>query len=329
MYKNLNPDVLGVVAVRQSELIELTLSYGFAGFTIDLSDFESQVKHGSLEHTGRLIASAKLSLGAFELPIDSSGNDEAFATEKGRLIRLAAAASQIGAEICRITIPAANDSRPYQEQFEFCRKRLTEIAKILAAHDLRLAVGFESTADARSGAAYQFLHTFDELVKLVENAGEPNVGLCLDTWHWHTAGGDASQLAEIPADKVFAVDLADSTEPAGNDSVDESARRLPGEGGHIDTVAVLKWLAENDFAGPITPVPSPESFGEEKREEILKHTSRALLRQWIEAGLSDEEMPPDEKPPEATDEADGAESSEGAETAEGAESEELAASKAE
>lgn len=293
MLKNLDPAQLGVVAVRQSELIELTLSFGFDGFTIDLRDFEAQLKHGSLEHVGRLIASAKLHLGAFELPIDVAGNDEAFATEKGRLMRLAGAASQIGATICRLTIPPANDTRPYQEQFESFRKRIADMAKILGEHGIRLALNFDGTAVAREGYAYQFLHTFDELTKLVDACGCDNVGLVVDTWQWHQSGGDMSQLEAVPAAKVFAVDLADSVEPAGQENVTAEARRLPGEGGQIDTVAILKWLAAIEFAGPITPAPSPTSFAKgTSRDNILKQTRLALLRQWVEAGLSDEELPP-------------------------------------
>lgn len=293
MLKNLDPALLGVVAVRQSELIELTLSYGFDGFTLDLRDFEAQLKHGSLEHVGRLIASAKLKLGAFELPIDAQGNDEAFATEKGRLIRLSKAAGQIGASICRLTVPPANDDRPHAEQFASSRKRIGEMAKILGEQGIRLALNFDCTTAAREGFAYQFLHTFAELVKLVDACENDNVGLVIDTWQWRQSGGDMSQLDDLPAAKVFAVDLADSIAPAGQHNVTADARRLPGEGGQIDTVAILKWLASIDFEGPVTPAPAPSSFAKgTSRDNVLKQTRLALLRQWVAAGLSDEELPP-------------------------------------
>ena len=37
MYKNLNTEILGITG-RQSEIIELALTYGFRGIEIDIAD---------------------------------------------------------------------------------------------------------------------------------------------------------------------------------------------------------------------------------------------------------------------------------------------------
>ena len=57
MYKNLCSEALGVSG-RQSELIELALTYGFKGIDLDLVSFAKQVELRGLEHAGRFLESA-------------------------------------------------------------------------------------------------------------------------------------------------------------------------------------------------------------------------------------------------------------------------------
>ena len=49
MYRNLSPAALGISG-RQSEIIELSLSYGFKGIDLDLVDFQQTVKTYGLPH---------------------------------------------------------------------------------------------------------------------------------------------------------------------------------------------------------------------------------------------------------------------------------------
>ena len=68
MFKNLNPEALGVSA-RDSELIELVLSHGFKGLDLDLVALAEQARTQGLDKASRLIASARLKIGSFRLPV--------------------------------------------------------------------------------------------------------------------------------------------------------------------------------------------------------------------------------------------------------------------
>lgn len=68
MYKNLNATVLGVSG-RQSELIELAMTYGFSGLDIDIVDLVKRTQRSEFEKAARYLLSAK-SKPANQTPID-------------------------------------------------------------------------------------------------------------------------------------------------------------------------------------------------------------------------------------------------------------------
>ena len=121
MFKNLNLDALGI-AGRESELIELTLSYGFQGFDLDIIAFGKEVERSGIDRARRLIDSARLKFGSFLLPIDYDGDDESFQSELKRLAPLAALAEKLGCERCWTTIsPAGWRMRRIHWPTERCR----------------------------------------------------------------------------------------------------------------------------------------------------------------------------------------------------------------
>ena len=54
MFKNLNPSFLGVTG-HQSEIIELALTYGFAGMDLDVADFATRARLRGMPYARRLI----------------------------------------------------------------------------------------------------------------------------------------------------------------------------------------------------------------------------------------------------------------------------------
>ena len=64
MYRNLNCEALGVSG-RQSEIIELSLTYRFGGMDLNMAEFRRQVEVHSLEHARRFLDSAKIKIGGF------------------------------------------------------------------------------------------------------------------------------------------------------------------------------------------------------------------------------------------------------------------------
>ena len=285
MFKNLSTEALGVSGT-QNETIELALSHGFRGIDLDVADFSRQVQSRGLPHTRRLIDSAKLKLGSFELPLDLEQDETEYLVAMQQLPALAALAAELGCLRAVATIAPASQFRPYHQNFEHYRKRLGDVADVLDRHSIRLGVGFLAAAERREGKPFQFIHQFDALLMLLALVGRKNVGIALDLWNLIVAGGSVDDLRKLSIDQVVTVQLADLPAEADLSTVSETARLLPGEGGVIDSAAVLVWLAEQAYDGPVTPWPNRNLFSGMRRDEIGRRAGQALDEVWKAAGLS-------------------------------------------
>ena len=152
MYKNLNSWTLGISG-RQSELIELALTYGFRGIDIDIQDMIGRSESKGVEHATRFLLSAQklLRIGGFDLPVVWADDEATYKADLAKLPEIAEMAAMVGAQGCVTTVVAASASLPYQENFELHRERLAEMAEILAQHDIRLGLTFESAPSHREG----------------------------------------------------------------------------------------------------------------------------------------------------------------------------------
>jgi sugar phosphate isomerase/epimerase len=223
------------------------------------------------------------------LAVDLDAEESQFASDLAGAAQQAQLAAEIGCTRCRLTLPPANDIRPYHESFELYRRRLGEVASALQPSGTRLGVGFVASAEARVQQAFQSVHTFDALLMLVKSVAADKVGVWLDVWQWHVSGGDIAHIKALTAGDVVCVDLSDATSDAGDDGAEPSSRLLPGHGsesGKIDSAAVLVILAEAGYDGPVTPVAHPNAFAGAKREQIVEKAGQALDDVWSAAGLS-------------------------------------------
>ncbi len=285
MFKNLSTDGVGVSG-RQSEVIELALSFGFKGIDLDLVDFQQQVKTHGLPHARRLLDSARLKVGTFRLPLVWDDSDEAYQESLRALPDWLQLASDIGAKRAVTTIAPANDARPYHENFEFHRRRLAEVGEKLAALGIRLGIEFVASADARKNRAFQFIHTFDAVVTLVNMIRSANVGAVIDSWQIFAAGNSFDDIRKLAADRIVAVSLSDA--PAGADpaTLNERDRLLPGETGTIDSAALLTMLGEIGFDGPVSPRAHRERLAGLRRDQIVKLAGERVDQAWKAANLS-------------------------------------------
>lgn len=285
MFRNLCAPALGVSG-RESELIELALSFGFRGMDVDLADLNSRVAQHGLAHARRLIDSSKLQLAGVRLPLDVEADDATFATELAALPTQLDAASQIGCRAALTTLAPATDLRPYHENFELHRKRYAAIAAALAPLKMKLGVEFRSTADERREKHFEFIHDFNALLVLLSTVGADNVGVVLDNWQLYACGAEADAWRKLPIAQIVAVYLADAPEGVSREALTNAQRLLPGSTGVIDSSALLTALAEAGYQGPIAPAPHPEASAGQTREAIVRAAGQALDAVWKAGGLS-------------------------------------------
>lgn len=285
MFKNLNPEALGISS-RDSEIIELVLSNGFKGLDLNLAEFAEQVQSQGFAKAARLITSARLKIGSFALPV--ALEDDAAQHQKNleRLGALAEIAAQIGCSRATTMIEPGSDARPYHENFQFYQRRLAEAGEVLSKHKIRLGVGFLAPLACRRDKAFTFMQTADEMVLLLRSVGHDNVGLALDSWHWHLGGGKVDTLRALPAGSVVTVALSDAQADETSQSVEPAARRLPGEGGAIDNASLLTALAELGYDGPVTPLVGESHLASASRAQVVKQAAAALDAVWKAAGLN-------------------------------------------
>ncbi len=274
MYKNLNSGQLGITG-RQSELIELALTFGFRGIDIDVPSFVRQAESHGAEQAGKLLASSKLNIGPFELPIDWQGEEDEYKAGLAKLPAVASIMASVGATACFTTIEPASDLRPYHEQFETLSARLVEMTELLAPHGLRLGLALKAPAHHREGRTFEFIHQGDALLLFIKTIGIASLGVVIDSWHWHVSGCSFEPLSGLTANEIVDVRLADVPSDVDLATISEEQRVLAGPDSTIEISTLLQILDDLNYEGSITPAARPGD-GTTRREQVVRAAAKSV-----------------------------------------------------
>ncbi len=285
MYRNLNTMTLGISG-RQSELIELALTYSFRGLDLDIASMMKRVRTSGAEQARRFMASADIRGSDFAIPIDWASEETTFRSGLVELKEMAAVAASLNASAALVNVKPASDDIPYHEHFEMHRTRLGMLADILAEHNIKLGLAFLAAPGHWKGKDYPFIHEAEALLTLLKTIARPNVGLALDTWNWYVGGGSLAELTEVPGDQIVSVRLADIQPDADLSKIKDEERYMPGNGGLVHCGAILKHLAESNYCGPVTLYPHSSRFAGMTRDAIVQQAKATLDDLWIAAGLA-------------------------------------------
>ena len=286
MYRNLDAKILGISG-RQSEMIELALTYDFKGVSIDISEFAARAVGYGVEHVGRFHKSAEIQIGTMELPTIWAGPEDQFkAFLETDIPRYVEVANELGATRAVVAIQPGSDEHAYKDNFELHRVRLGLIADQLAASEIKLGLGLRAAAGLRKDVTHPFIFQAEDLLTLIKTVSAPNVGLWFDAWEWKVGGGTFEQFAEIPVDQIVAVGLADLSSEIDLVEITDSHRLLPGQGDSIDSQAIVNALRDAEYDGPVTPTATRESMNSRTRGQAVREASHALEALWQGAGLS-------------------------------------------
>ena len=283
MFRNLSTFGLPLSG-RPSELIELALSFGFDGMDIDILDLQKQAEIYGLEHARRLMVSARLKGGSFQLPVRLDGPDREYEADLAELparLELAAAAECPRAVA---TIAPGSDEHSFKDFFELHRLRLHTIGDLLARHGLKLGLAIRPEAAARAELANPFIHNFEGLLGLVAVAHE-RIGAIADAWALHVTGEPAELVAKVPAGRLVEVRLSDAPRGTASEELTTADRLMPGETGVISSAAVLKAAAAMGFDGPATPYAARSTLAGRGREKIVRLAGERMEQAWRDAGM--------------------------------------------
>jgi sugar phosphate isomerase/epimerase len=275
MYKSLSPSAIGVIG-RQSELVEIALTHRFKGLEIDITEITKRAQTTNVAQACRYLCSAPVKISGFELPVRWAGDEKDFQADLAQLPLLCEVTSALSAERCYTTIRPTCDQRPFHENFKFHVDRLQKVADGLGAGNLKLGLVLLADPAERADGGFEFIHQVDPLLTLVNSVQKDNVGLVLDAWSWFVGGGDLDKLRTLRGEQIVSVRLADIPADADLGSITIEQRLMPGEGGLIDSAALLSALEELGYDGPVTVAPNPGQFKGQTRESIISRASTSL-----------------------------------------------------
>lgn len=146
---------------------------------------------------------------------------------------------------------------------------LAEMAERAARRGLR--VGYEALSWARH------VNRWGHAWRIVQQAAHPALGLIVDSFHTLALGDDPSDIAKVPADKLFFVQMADAPKLSMDVlSWSRHFRNFPGQG-DLDVTGFMRAVLASGYTGPL----SLEVFNDDFRVAPGRFIARDGLRSLI------------------------------------------------
>ncbi|TPQ21865.1 bifunctional sugar phosphate isomerase/epimerase/4-hydroxyphenylpyruvate dioxygenase family protein [Streptomyces sporangiiformans] len=208
------------------------------------------------------------------VPSDEFDRNLRRAEHKFRLMR------RLGADtvlVCSSVSPLAVDDD------ELAARQLRRLAEL--AQDFGIRVAYEALAWGRH------VSTYDHAWSIVEQAGHPALGTCLDSFHILARGSDPKGIEDIPGEKIFFLQLADAPLMA-MDVLQWSRhyRCFPGQGG-FDIAGLVGHVIRAGYQGPLSLEVFNDVFRQAEAGPTAVDAQRSLLVLQEAAGLAEPPAP--------------------------------------
>jgi len=222
MYLALN-SVLINNRVPWPDFARLAASVGFPGTDVML---DSAMKAGATG-TKELLTQLKVRPASIPFPVEFRKDDDTFVASVRQLRTAAPFSAAIGCPRMITYINPSNDA-PYREVYPIYKRRFTESAKILADSNVRLGLEFLGPLHLRKAKPNEFIWRMNDMLEFARDCG-PNVGLLLDSWHWHHAGATTNDILAAGRERIVHVHFNDAPN-LPPEQIRDNHRLLPGEG---------------------------------------------------------------------------------------------------
>ncbi|MER6270942.1 TIM barrel protein [Streptomyces sp900105755] len=173
---------------------------------------------------------------------------------------------ELGADtvlVCSSVSPLALDDD------DLAASQLARLASL--AQDFGIRVAYEALAWGRH------VSTYDHAWRIVEAAGHPALGTCLDSFHILSRGSDPKGIEDIPGEKIFFLQLADAPLLA-MDVLQWSRhyRCFPGQGG-FDVAGLVRHVLRTGYDGPLSLEVFNDVFRQAEAGPTAVDAHRSLL----------------------------------------------------
>jgi sugar phosphate isomerase/epimerase len=275
MYTCLSPGAIGL-KMALPDAIELAAATGFEGLEFNIGEAADLAGQRGDQYVKDLFAKANVRVGNWGCPVDFRRDEVTYQAGMSNLPRQAYLAQQLGATRCATWMLPFSDELRFMEHFELIAGRLRPVAQILADHGQRLGLEFVGPHTLRQAHKFGFISTLDGALALCSAIGVGNVGVLLDSFHWYTSHGTASDLAGLRNQDIVLVHLNDGVAGKGPDEQIDLERALPGETGVIDLATFMRELDAIGYDGPAVVEPFSERL-----KSMSPHAAAAATRQAL------------------------------------------------
>jgi sugar phosphate isomerase/epimerase len=275
MYLSLN-SVLIDNRVPWPDFARLAAKAGFPGTDVML---DAAMKAGA-SATNDLLSGLKLRPAILNFPVTFQKDDAAFEESLAKLDEQARFAAAIHCPRMMTYLLSSSDT-PRDQLVKTYRERFTKSARILARHNVRLGLEFLGPLHIRKAKPYEFIWRMNDMLAFAKECG-PNVGLLLDSWHWHHAGATPQDIINAGRDRIVHVHFNDAPD-LPPEQIRDNQRLLPGEG-VINLTGFLQALQKIGYTDAL----SVEVFGRLKGkppEEAARQGLESSLAVFRKAGV--------------------------------------------
>lgn len=276
MQLHLSCGALGIKAdLRQAT--DLASKYGFDSIDADAKTL-SGLSDGELSDLLGYMKSKKVGWALGGLSVEFRKDQDTYASGFSQFPPLAKGLQRAGVKrVTTYVLPMSND-RPYLANFKLHAARLRECAKVLNDNGLRFGIEYVAPKTLWASQRYPFAHTMAEMRELIAEMNQPNVGLVIDSWHWHHAGDGGADIQSLKPSDVVSVDLNDAPAGVAKDQMVDGKRELPAATGVIDVKTFLASLEKIGFDGPVRAEPFNEAVRRMTPDDAASAAAAALKK---------------------------------------------------
>ena len=273
------PGSIGIDA-DQGRAIELASRHGFESvepFGPQLLEEGSARYVDALQQTGLQWAAARLT-------VSLRADDATYESGLKELPGVAKALTDAGVTRVATAVSSYSDDLNYLDNFRRHTKRLRDVGPILEDQGLRLGLEYLGTKRLWTGRRHAFVHSMAECLQLISEAGRPNIGLVIDSWHWWTARETPEDIKRLSNSQVVSADLNDAPAGIERDDQYDNQRELPVTTGVIDAQGFLEALVEIGYDGPMRAEPFNQVLDDMDDESASQATVAAMRKAFALVG---------------------------------------------
>jgi 2-keto-myo-inositol isomerase len=245
LYPALNAATAGST-LPVDEYVALAARQGFRWAEFDSGQVTQLVMLGPSE-AENLLTTQNVGISSFFLSMDWSKDEETHVDAMRRLSRLADVTSCLGARRCCTWVVPNWPTTP-SESRRWIGRRLRAVAELLSDYGMELGIEFVGPTHFLMDEGYTFLYGIEEMLAFAKEIGS-NVGILVDSFHWHSLGSTEAALAALPARRITYLHISDAPNVPREQQQDH-IRLLPGAG-IIDLCGFLRGVVAAGYTGPV------------------------------------------------------------------------------